>query len=659
MRKGPDTSVGGLFSFPTDPRPQQDVNDPKDILQRYWHYPTFRPLQEEIIRSVMAGHDTLALMPTGGGKSLCYQVPALALDGITLVVSPLIALMKDQVRQLRQRRIKAEYIVANMTRHEVEVILNNCIYGDTRLLYVSPERLTNRTFIDHCRQMNVSLIAVDEAHCISQWGYDFRPPYLEIANLRQYHPKAPVIALTATATPAVVSDIQQRLLFRNGQLFHSTFFRSNLSYSVRQSDDKQGTLLHIITTIGGNGIVYVRNRRRAVELAQMLNRHGVSASAYHAGIEQRERDRRQRLWSDSKLSVMVATSAFGMGINKSDVRYVIHYDLPESLEAYFQEAGRAGRDGQRAYAVLLCHEGDKAQMQLRLERDFPPLSFIRNVYNAICNHYQIPVGAGNDCRFDFDAAALCRTYNLDIYTFFSALKFLEREGLILLPEHSELQSRLYIPISKEALYTFQLNNRQAGDLLSVILRLYGGIFTEYTPIDESRIAQRTTLTDAQVQNLLGEMHRLKIVEYLPKTVKPQIIFTAPRVEFQSLYISDRNYKDLRAEAERRQQTVIDYIQNDTLCRSRQLLAYFGEAPSPDCHCCDVCLSRHHAAAGTAATLEADIVRLVTEQPLTIKQLAGLLPNTDDETLAATVRTLLDRNKLSMDQDYRISVCNSQ
>ena len=659
MRKGPDTSVGGLFSFPTDPRPQQHVNDPKDILQRYWHYPTFRPLQEEIIRSVMAGHDTLALMPTGGGKSLCYQVPALALDGITLVVSPLIALMKDQVRQLRQRRIKAEYIVANMTRHEVEVILNNCIYGDTRLLYVSPERLTNRTFIDHCRQMNVSLIAVDEAHCISQWGYDFRPPYLEIANLRQYHPKAPVIALTATATPAVVSDIQQRLLFRNGQLFHSTFFRSNLSYSVRQSDDKQGTLLHIITTIGGNGIVYVRNRRRAVELAQMLNRHGVSASAYHAGIEQRERDRRQRLWSDSKLSVMVATSAFGMGINKSDVRYVIHYDLPESLEAYFQEAGRAGRDGQRAYAVLLCHEGDKAQMQLRLERDFPPLSFIRNVYNAICNHYQIPVGAGNDCRFDFDAAALCRTYNLDIYTFFSALKFLEREGLILLPEHSELQSRLYIPISKEALYTFQLNNRQAGDLLSVILRLYGGIFTDYTPIDESRIAQRTTLTDAQVQNLLGEMHRLKIVEYLPKTVKPQIIFTAPRVEFQSLYISDRNYKDLRAEAERRQQTVIDYIQNDTLCRSRQLLAYFGEAPSPDCHCCDVCLSRHHAAAGTAATLEADIVRLVTEQPLTIKQLAGLLPNTDDETLAATVRTLLDRNKLSMDQDYRISVCNSQ
>ena len=631
---------------------------PQEILKQYWHYNTFRPLQEEIILSVMAGNDTLALLPTGGGKSLCYQIPALAQGGVTLVVSPLIALMKDQVRQLHERRIKAAYLISGMSRHETEVVLNNCIYGDTRLLYVSPERLSNHTFIDHFRQMKVSLIAVDEAHCISQWGYDFRPSYLQIANIRQYQPATPILALTATATPVVVKDIQHRLQFRNGHLYQSSFFRPNLSYIVRQSEDKQGMLLRIIRNIGGSGIVYVRNRRRTVELARMLGEQGISALAYHAGIGQPERDKRQRIWSTSADIVMVATTAFGMGINKADVRFVVHYDLPESLEAYFQEAGRAGRDGRRAYAVLLCCEGDAQHLLAQLDDDFPPVAYIRNVYNALCNHYQIPVGSGQDCRFDIDIATLCNTYNLQPRPFYSALKFLEREGLILLPDHEELESRLFIPITKEALYQFQLANRKAGDLLATILRLYGGIFTDYTIINEAQIARRTALSTAQVANQLHEMHRLKIVDYRPKTPKPQILFTAPRINFQNLHISDTNYKDLKAEALRRYRSVIDYMHDNSTCRSRQLLAYFGETAAADCQCCDVCIDRHKAAQNHEP-LTSQVLHQLAGQALTLKQLADLMPTIENDRLADAVRTLLDQGKLTMNQDFRISCCNSQ
>ena len=629
---------------------------PIDILRHYWHYDSFRPLQEDIINSVLAGNDTLALLPTGGGKSLCYQIPALATEGITLVISPLIALMKDQVRQLGEKHIKAKYTTSGMNKREIETILNNCIYGKTKLLYISPERLGSRTFIEHLKQMPLNLIAVDEAHCISQWGYDFRPPYLEIARIRQYHPNVPVIALTATATPEVISDIQEKLEFRKGHLFKSSFFREHLSYSVFTEEDKQGKLLRIINNTGGSGIVYVRNRRRTIEIANLLNDHNIPAAAYHAGIPQKERDLRQKAWQKSSNGVMVATNAFGMGIDKPDVRFVVHLDLPESPEAYFQEAGRAGRDGRMAYAVMLYQKGDLERMQGNMERDFPPLNYIKNVYNAICNFYQIPVGSGKDCRFEFDAEKVCKNYGLDIYTFFSALKFLEREGLIVLPEHNELQSKLFINVDKEELYRFQVSNRTIGDMVTVILRLYGGLFTDFTPISETLIANRCGMTETQVANHLKELHRLQIAEYQPKMLKPPIIFSSPRVDIKDLYISDKNYTVLKNNAWQRRKALIDYATNDKECRSQQLLRYFGEDNSPECGICDVCLTKRKK---KSTSPEEYIIKELENGPLTAKQLADKLPQISEDILAETLRKMLDKSLLRMNQDFEISCCSSK
>ena len=628
---------------------------PREILEKYWHYDHFRPLQEEIIDSVLAGKDTLALLPTGGGKSLCYQIPALATDGICLVISPLIALMKDQVRMLTEKHIKAKYLVSGMSHREIEIILNNCIHHDVKLLYVSPERLQSRLFIDHLRQMKVNLIAVDEAHCISQWGYDFRPPYCEIARIRQYLPNVPVIALTATATPEVVDDIRQRLGFRNGNVFRSSHLRPSLSYSVFQEDDKVGKMMRIISNVGGSGIVYVRNRRRTLELARLLNDNNIPAAAYHAGIPIKERDQRQKEWQKSPNGVMVATNAFGMGIDKPDVRFIIHYDLPESPEAYFQEAGRAGRDGRKAYAVLLYQQSDINRLRESLETDFPAPNYIRNVYRAICNYYQIPVGSGQDCQYDFDLEKVCNSYGLNAYMVFRSLTFLEREGLICLPDHNELQSRLYITIGKEELYRFQLAHRDIGDMLTAILRLYGGLFTDFTPISESVIAQRCGKTETQVYNMLKELNRLQIAEYRPKTIKPQIIFTSPRIDIKDIYVSDRNYKDLKNAAEKRREAMIAYAENDGECRSRQLLRYFGETQSCDCGVCDVCIAKKKT---SRTRLDDEIIDILAASPLTIKQLSQRLPKIAKDELISTVRRLLDRGVLQTNQDLQLSCRNS-
>lgn len=628
---------------------------PREILEKYWHYDHFRPLQEEIIDSVLAGKDTLALLPTGGGKSLCYQIPALATDGICLVISPLIALMKDQVRMLTEKHIKAKYLVSGMSHREIEIILNNCIHHDVKLLYVSPERLQSRLFIDHLRQMKVNLIAVDEAHCISQWGYDFRPPYCEIARIRQYLPNVPVIALTATATPEVVDDIRQRLEFRDGNVFRSSHLRPSLSYSVFQEDDKVGKMMRIINNVGGSGIVYVRNRRRTLELARLLNDNNIPAAAYHAGIPIKERDQRQKEWQKSPNGVMVATNAFGMGIDKPDVRFIIHYDLPESPEAYFQEAGRAGRDGRKAYAVLLYQQSDINRLRESLETDFPAPNYIRNVYRAICNYYQIPVGSGQDCQYDFDLEKVCNSYGLNAYMVFRSLTFLEREGLICLPDHNELQSRLYITIGKEELYRFQLAHRDIGDMLTAILRLYGGLFTDFTPISESVIAQRCGKTETQVYNMLKELNRLQIAEYRPKTIKPQIIFTSPRIDIKDIYVSDRNYKDLKNAAEKRRETMIAYAENNGECRSRQLLRYFGETQSCDCGVCDVCIAKKKTSRNR---LDDEIIYILAASPLTIKQLSERLPKIAKDELISTVRRLLDRGVLQTNQDLQLSCRNS-
>lgn len=603
----------------------------------------------------------MALMPTGGGKSLCYQIPALAKEGVTLVISPLIALMKDQVRQLRGRHIPAASITSGMLPREIDVILNNCIYGKIKLLYVSPERLQNRTFIEHLKQMPVNMIAVDEAHCISQWGYDFRPPYLEIAKIRQYLPMAPVLALTATATTEVVLDIEQRLEFRNGKRFQASFRRDNLSYCAVRSDDKRNQLLRIARNVGGCGIVYVRNRRRTVEIADMLNDHNIAATAYHAGLTMAERDKRQKEWLSSPQGVIVATNAFGMGIDKADVRFVVHLDIPESPEAYFQEAGRAGRDGKKAFAVLIYNEGDIDYCRKSLERDFPPVNLIKNVYRAICNYYQIPVGAGQDSRFDFELEKICDTYSLDPYTFFRSLTFLEREGLLSLPDHAEIQSKLHIPVSREELYRIQLEQAKTSDMLSVILRMYGGLFTDFIAISEVNIARRCNMTETQVANALSNLDRMQCVVYQPKTLKPQIIFCSPRVDIKDIHISDRNYKDLKAASLRRREAMIDYVTNNDICRSRQLLHYFGEE-STDCSICDVCVANRkkkeegipssHTGNGTIQTR---ILQVLGASPIGIRQLSRLFPDDEQDLLAQNVREMLDKKIIAMDSDLTLRV----
>ncbi len=592
----------------------------------------------------------MVLMPTGGGKSLCYQIPALAKEGMTLVVSPLIALMKDQVSQLRERHIKAACIYQGMHPGEIELVLNHCVVNKIKLLYVSPERLHSRTFIDHFRQMPINAIAVDEAHCISQWGYDFRLPYLDIAKIRPLHPHAPLIALTATATPEVVADICERLQMRGRNIFQNSFCRPNLHYGVLQEHDKLGRLVRIIRSIGGSGIIYVRNRRRTQEVAEMLNNNNISAAAYHAGISLKERDTRQLCWQQSHNGVMVATNAFGMGINKADVRFVIHLDIPASLEEYFQEAGRAGRDGKDSYAIILYDEADIHHLEYTFQQSFPPLQYIRNVYRGICNYYQIPVGCGTDLHYTFQFDTLCQTYNFEAYSFFRALHFLEREGLIALPEVSDLQSKLFIRVGKEELYRFQMEHNRAGEIINTIIRMYGGLFTDFTPINEMQIARRCQVSEERVINTLSDMHRKEIVHYQRKEITPQIHFTQARINECDLHISDNNYKLLKDNALQRYKAILEYVRNNQQCRSQQLLNYFGEKHQT-CGCCDVCRSKNSK---SKSDLQSQIMSLLEERPMTIRELHDSLPESDPDKLASMVRQLLDQRVLTMNEKMEMT-----
>ena len=628
--------------------------DKKEVLKKYWGYDSFRPLQAEIIDSLLQGFDTLALLPTGGGKSICYQLPSLMLDGLCLVVSPLISLMKDQVQQLSDRVIKAACLVSGSIGIEQEIVYNNCIHGKIKILYVSPERLKQQVFIEHFRQMKVSFIAVDEAHCISQWGYDFRPSYLEIAKIRTYHPHIPILALTATATPHVADDIQKQLMFApTCRRFQSSFLRPNLAYMVFHEENKLGRLLRIAKNVGGSGIVYVRNRRRTHEIADQLAANGISTTYYHAGLEPKERDTAQLRWMQNEVKVIVATNAFGMGIDKPDVRYVVHMDIPSSIEAYFQEAGRAGRDGNKAFAVLLYNDTDLSTLQQNFEHSYPSHKHIANIYRGICNYYQLPVGSGIDCQFDFDFEALCNTYHFNLMEFFSAARLLEREGLIALPDLDQTQSRLYIPLSREDVYRFQVSQPRYSDLMALLLRMYGGLFADFVPISEQALARKLYFDPKQIKNMLLHMDALKAVVYRPKPTKPQIIFTSPRIDANNLYLTESKYTELKQHASERLEAIRRYILSNQDCRSQILLTYFGETTSSPCGICDHCIQQKKTSSHTSTdnddNLRTQLLALLKEKPYRAEELIEKVGNINEEHVRQLLHDLVDQRLVTINQ----------
>lgn len=569
----------------------------RDILKRYWGYTSFRGIQEQIIESIGSGRDTLGLMPTGGGKSITFQVPTMARDGLCLVITPLIALMKDQVRNLRARGIKAVAIYTGLTHDEIVVALENCIFGDYKFLYISPERLNSELFLVKLRRIPVSLITVDESHCISQWGYDFRPAYLRIADIRKLLPGVPVLALTATATPEVVKDIQAKLAFSEENVFGMSFERQNLAYVVRKTDNKPNELLHILEHIPGCAIVYTRSRNRTREVAELLRQQGVTAEYYHAGLPNVEKDARQRRWRANESRVMVSTNAFGMGIDKPDVRLVVHVDLPDSPEAYFQEAGRAGRDGARAYAVLLVGPKDAATLKLRIPNTYPDKEYIRQVYEHLCYFYQIAMGSGEGINYEFDISTFCRNFKHFPVPVDSALRILTQAGYIEYIDEQENNSRLKFAVHRDELYSVEAG-KEADMVVRAILRNYTGLFTDYVYIDEHLLARNTGMTYHQVYELLKMLNFRHIIHYIPHKKTSLIRFVHRREDVSRLVISPQVYEERKANYERRIAAMIEYAVSADKCRSRLLLHYFGEKNEHDCRMCDVCLGNHSSGVKT-------------------------------------------------------------
>ncbi|MCI5580362.1 MAG: RecQ family ATP-dependent DNA helicase [Phocaeicola plebeius] len=594
----------------------------RQVLQQYWGYDGFRGIQEDIIRSIGSGKDTLGLMPTGGGKSITFQVPALAKEGLCLVVTPLIALMKDQVRQLRSRGIKATAVYSGMTREEIVVALENCIFGNYKFLYISPERLATDIFRTKMRHMQVNLIAIDEAHCISQWGYDFRPSYLQIAEVRQLLPGVPVLALTATATPEVVEDIQQRLAFPQRNVFRMSFERKNLAYIVRYTENKPSELLHILNSLPGSAIAYTRNRKRTREVAEFLESNGISATYYHAGLANDIKDQRQKSWLDGQHRVMVATNAFGMGIDKPDVRLVVHIDCPDSPEAYFQEAGRAGRDGQKAYAVLLFAPRDKGLLQRRVEDTFPEKDYVRKVYEDLQYYYQMAMGDGRGCTFAFNIEEFCLNFKHFPVRVDSALKLLTRAGYLEYTDEQDNASRLMFTLRRDELYRIHENSEATEQLIRCLLRSYTGLFSDYAFIDEGFLSRQSGLSRQEVYESLVLLSHRRILHYIPGKKTPYIIYTRERQETERVVLTREVYEERKESYIRRIQAMTDYAGSQTHCRSQFLLRYFGEKDSRPCCQCDVCLQQHASGVrnseftGIADTL----LQLLEEAPLTPAEL---------------------------------------
>ena len=614
----------------------------QEILKQYWGYDHFRGIQEEIIRSIGSGHDTLGLMPTGGGKSITFQVPALAKEGLCLVITPLIALMKDQVRNLRERGIKALAIYSGMSREEIVVALENCIFGDYKFLYISPERLDTEIFQTKLRHMKVNMITVDESHCISQWGYDFRPAYLKIADVRKLLPEVPVLALTATATPEVVKDIQERLQFREGgQVFRMSFERKNLAYIVRPTENKQEELLHILNRTSGSAIVYTRNRKRTREVAELLVNHHITATFYHAGLNNDVKDQRQKSWLTGESRVMVATNAFGMGIDKPDVRIVIHIDTPDSPEAYFQEAGRAGRDGQKAYAVLLYAKSDKIQLHKRIADTFPDKEYIRNVYENINYYYQMAMGDGRGCTFAFNLDEFCRNFKHFPIQVDSALKILTRAGYLEYTDEQDNASRLIFTLRRDELYKLQEYDADTEKLINVILRSYTGLFTDYAYINEESLSIRTGLSRQQIYDTLITLTKRHILHYIPQKKTPYIIYTRERQEKDRIYLGHEVYEYRKESYTTRINAMIAYATAEENCRSRMLLRYFGEKNEHHCGQCDVCLQKHSSGIrlGEFMELKERILELLNDAPCPVAELAEKL-DTPSADMEQTVSFLL-------------------
>ena len=562
----------------------------QSILQKYWGYPDFRGIQRNIIESIASGRDTLGLMPTGGGKSITFQVPALAQEGVCIVITPLIALMKDQVQHLREHGILADAIYADKSRSEILQTLDNAIFGGVKILYVSPERLASDMFQTKLRHIHVSFITVDEAHCISQWGYDFRPSYLQIASIREMKPGIPILALTATATPEVVDDIQERLHFKEKNVFKMSFERKNLAYVVREAEDKQGEMIHILQSVGGSAIVYARSRKRTKEMAQLLSQQGITATFYHAGLDPDVKDQRQKAWQKDEVRVMCATNAFGMGIDKPDVRVVIHIDCPDSLEAYFQEAGRAGRDGQKSYAVLLYNRHDELKLCKRVDDTFPPKELIQDIYEHLAYFYQIGVGSGQGKTFEFDIEKFCVTYKYFPTKVDAALRILERSGYLHYEDNPDGKARVMFLLGRNDLYQLDQLAPSQDAVVTALLRSYGSLFVDLTYIDETMIARQAELTIQQVYFALKSLAARHIIQFIPRRKIPFISYTRDRVDGDKVVIPKEVWESRREQYEKRIKSMIRYAKNDEVCRSRQLLAYFGEENDRDCKQCDVCLA---------------------------------------------------------------------
>ncbi|MBM3176624.1 MAG: RecQ family ATP-dependent DNA helicase [Bacteroidetes bacterium] len=630
---------------------------PEAVLKQYWGHESFRTPQKEIIEAVLSGQDCLALLPTGGGKSVCFQVPAVLLPGTCLVISPLIALMEDQIQQLSKKGISSIMIHSGMSYHQIDVALDNCIYGEVKLLYCSPERLKSELFQERIRKLKLSMIAVDEAHCISEWGYDFRPSYLEIGEIRQWHPQTPMIALTATATEKVCEDIVLRLRMNKTAIFKKSFLRENISFSVRRAENKEEKLLAALKKIKGSAVVYVRSRRAAETLSALIEENGISSVWYHAGLDQEERKKRQKMWTDGGAAVMVATNAFGMGIDKSDVRLVVHTDLPETLESYYQEAGRAGRDGNKSYALLLVQQGDLINLEKRIEQAYPTTTYLKQVYQALANYFQLAEGAGSGISFPFDIVEFAARFNFKVADAFPALKRLEESGLIVFEEKILRPSRLQIGADRNRLYDFQLTHEKFEVVLQPLLRMYGAVlFEDWVVISEGALAIAAGTSKSEIISLLKQLSELKILRYYPSSDLPRITYLKERFDASRLPLDVQRLQSRKQNAWEKMNAMRTYTTDTISCRQAFILEYFNEKVRKKCGQCDLCIaSTSENIASLKAEYNNQIISLTSTGPMTLNALEEKISPNNPSLLIETIRELVENGVLVYDSEWRVNL----